>query len=152
MFVTGISGWGSLEAKKPMIGIVIVTHCNLGLELIRSAEFIVGKLSKAKAVSLNPEDQVEALRGKISEAIEKTDSGNGVILLTDMFGGTPANISLSFLAEGKVEVVTGANLPMLIGLASRREGKPLNQVAREIKDYGLRSIALAGEILKKEIK
>ena len=135
-----------------MIGIVIVTHCNLGLELIRSAEFIVGKFGKARAVSLNPEDQAEALRGKIAEAIEKMDTGDGVILLTDMFGGTPSNISLSFLAEGKVEVVTGVNLPMLIGLASRREGKSLNQVAREIKDYGLRSIALAGEILKKEVK
>jgi PTS system mannose-specific IIA component len=135
-----------------MIGIVIVTHCNLGLELIRAAEFIVGKFGKTRAVSLNPEDQVEALRGKIAEAIEKMDTGDGVILLTDMFGGTPSNISLSFLAEGKVEVVTGVNLPMLIGLASRREGKSLNEVAREIKDYGLRSIALAGEILKKEVK
>jgi mannose PTS system EIIA component len=135
-----------------MIGIVIVTHCNLGLELIRSAEFIVGKLGNAKAVSLNPEDQVEALRGKIAEAIEKVDTGSGVILLVDMFGGTPSNISLSFLAEGKVEVVTGVNLPMLIGLASKREGNSLSQVAREIKDYGLRSIALAGEILKKGSK
>jgi len=70
-----------------MIGIVIVTHCNLGRELIRSAEFIVGGLGQAKAVSLNPEDQVEALRGKIAEAIEKVDIGDGVILLTDMFGG-----------------------------------------------------------------
>lgn len=135
-----------------MIGIVLVTHCNLGLELIRSAEFIVGKFGKARAVSLNPEDQVEALRGKIAEAIEKMDTGDGVIILTDMFGGTPSNISLSFLAEGKVEVVTGVNLPMLIGLASKREGKSLNEVARAIKDYGLRSIALAGEILKKEVK
>lgn len=135
-----------------MIGIVIVTHCNLGQELIRSAEFIVGRLGQAKAVSLNPEDQVEALRGKIAEAIDNVDIGDGVILLTDMFGGTPSNISLTFLADEKVEVVTGANLPMLIDLASKREGKSLNQVAREIKDYGLRSIALAGEILKKEVK
>jgi PTS system mannose-specific IIA component len=132
-----------------MIGIVIVTHCNLGLELIRSAEFIVGKLGKAEAVSLNPEDQVESLRGKIAKAIEEMDSGEGVILLTDMFGGTPSNISLSFLDEGKVEVVTGVNLPMLVGLASKRMGKSLNQVAREIKEYGLRSIALAGEVLEK---
>jgi PTS system mannose-specific IIA component len=135
-----------------MIGIVIVTHCNLGQELIRSAEFIVGRLGQAKAVSLNPEDQVEDLRGKIAKAIEKVDIGDGVILLTDMFGGTPSNISLTFLADEKVEVVTGANLPMLVDLASKREGKSLNQVAREIKDYGLRSIALAGEILKKEVK
>jgi PTS system mannose-specific IIA component len=135
-----------------MIGIVIVTHCNLGQELIRSAEFITGKFSQTRAVSLNPEDQEGALRGKIAEDIEKVDTGGGVILLTDMFGGTPSNICLSFLTDGKVEVVTGVNLPMLIGLISKREGKSLNQVAREIKDYGLRSIALAGEILKKEAK
>jgi len=135
-----------------MIGIVIVTHCNLGQELIRSAEFIVGRLGHTRAVSLNPEDQVEALRGRIVKAIEEVDAGDGVILLTDMFGGTPSNISLSFLTEGKVEVVTGANLPMLVGLASKREGKSLTQVAREIKEYGLRSIALAGEILKREVK
>jgi PTS system mannose-specific IIA component len=116
-----------------MIGIVIVTHCNLGQELIRSAEFIVGRLGQVKSVSLNPEDQVEALRGKIAKAIEKVDIGDGVIILTDMFGGTPSNISLTFLADEKVEVVTGANLPMLISLASKREEKSLNKVAREIK-------------------
>jgi mannose PTS system EIIA component len=135
-----------------MIGIVIVTHCNLAQELVRSAEFIVGSLRQTLAVSLNEQDQEKALRGKIAEAIEKVDTGEGVIVLTDMFGGTPSNISLSFLTDGKVEVVTGANLPMLIGLASKREGKSLNLVAQEIKEYGLRSIALAGEILKKEIK
>jgi PTS system mannose-specific IIA component len=137
-----------------MIGIVIVTHCNLGQELIRSAEFIVGRLGQTRAVSLNPDDpdQDEGLRTKVAQAIEKVDSGEGVIVLTDMFGGTPSNISLSFLTEGKVEVVTGVNLPMLIGLASKRSGRSLSRVAQEIKDYGLRSIALAGEILKKEIK
>jgi len=135
-----------------MIGIVIVTHCNLGQEVIRSAEFITGKFRQARAVSLNPEDQEGALRGRIAEAIEKVDTGGGVILLTDMFGGTPSNICLSFLTDGKVEVVTRVNLPMLLGLISKREGESLNQVAREIKDYGLRSIALAGEILKKEAK
>jgi len=135
-----------------MIGIVIVTHCNLAQELLRSAEFIVGSLRQTQAVSLNEQDPEQALRDKIAEAIEKVDSGEGVILLTDMFGGTPSNISLSFLTDEKVEVVTGVNLPMLVGLASRREGKSLNIAAQEIKAYGLRSIALAGEILKKEIK
>jgi mannose PTS system EIIA component len=135
-----------------MIGIVIVTHCNLGQELIRAADFIVGSLGQTKAVSLNPEDQAEALRDKIAGAIEKVDTGDGVILLTDMFGGTPSNISLSFLVDGKVEVVTGVNLPMLVGLASKREGKTLSQLAQDIKAYGLRSIALAGEILKKEVR
>jgi mannose PTS system EIIA component len=135
-----------------MIGIVIVTHCNLGQELIRAADFIVGSLSQIKAISLNPEDQGEALREKIALAIEQVDTGEGVILLTDMFGGTPANMSLSFLVDGKIEVVTGVNLPMLVGLASKREGKTLNQAALEIKEYGLRSIALAGEILKKGVR
>jgi mannose PTS system EIIA component len=135
-----------------MIGIVIVTHCNLGQELIRAAEFIVGSFGQIKAISINPENQVESLREKIAWAIEQVDTGEGVILLTDMFGGTPANISLSFLLDGKVEVVTGVNLPMLVGLASKREGKTLNQTAREIKEYGLRSIALAGEILKKGVR
>jgi mannose PTS system EIIA component len=135
-----------------MIGIVIVTHCNLGQELVRSAEFIVGNLRQTLAVSFNQDDQDKALRGKIGEAIEKVDTGEGVILLTDMFGGTPSNISLSFLTDGKVEVVTGVNLPMLIGLSSKREGKSLNLVAQEIKEYALRSIALAGEILKKDLK
>ena len=134
-----------------MIGIVIVTHCNLGQELIRSAEFIGGKLGQARGVSLNPGDSDEVLRERIADAIEKVNTGEGVILLTDMFGGTPSNVSLSFWAEEKVEVVTGVNLPMLVGLASKRTGKSLNQVAREIRDYGLRSIALAGEILKKEV-
>jgi PTS system mannose-specific IIA component len=135
-----------------MIGIVIVTHCNLAQELLKATEFIVGSLKQTLAVSLNAQDQEKDLREKIAEAIEKVDSGDGVILLTDMFGGTPSNISLSFLAEGKVEVVTGVNLPMLIGMASRREGKSLNLTAQEIKAYGLRSIALAGEILKQEFK
>lgn len=135
-----------------MIGIVIVTHCNLGQELIKAAEFIVGNIRQIRAVSLNPQDEAASLRDKILRAIEDVDVGEGVILLTDMFGGTPSNISLSFLAEGKVEVVTGVNLPMLVALAGRREGKSLNQVAGEIRDYGIRSIALAGEILKKEVK
>lgn len=135
-----------------MIGIVIVTHCNLGQELIKAAEFIVGNLKQIKAVSLNPQDEVDSLRGKILRAIEEVDGGEGVILLTDMFGGTPSNISLSFLSEGNVEVVTGVNLPMLVGLAAKREGKSLNRAAEEIRDYGIRSIALAGEILKKEVK
>jgi mannose PTS system EIIA component len=112
----------------------------------------VGSLAQVKAISLNPEDQAEALREKIAFAVEQVDTGEGVILLTDMFGGTPSNISLSFLADGKVEVVTGVNLPMLVGLTSKREGKTLNQAAREIKEYGLRSIALAGEILKKGVR
>ena len=132
-----------------MIGIVVVTHCNLGLELMRAAEFILGKISQAEAVSMDPQDPAEKLRDKLVVAIAKADTGEGVIVLTDMFGGTPSNISLSFLSEGKVEVVTGVNLPMLISLASKREGKSLSPLAQEVKNYGLRSIALAGEILNK---
>jgi PTS system mannose-specific IIA component len=132
-----------------MIGIVVVTHCNLGLELMRAAEFILGKISQAEAVSMDPQDPAEKLRDKLVAAIEKADTGEGVIVLTDMFGGTPSNISLSFLAEGKVEVVTGVNLPMLISLASKRRGKSLGPLAQEVKNYGLRSIVVAGEKLSK---
>ena len=83
--------------------------------------------------------------------IEQVDSGDGILILADMFGGTPSNISLSFLEEGKVEVVTGVNLPMLIHIATRQSGTSLNQLAEEVRTYGKRSISLAGEILKKEV-
>ena len=134
-----------------MIGIVVVTHCNLGKELVRAAEFIVGKINGIEMVSLDPTVEVDRLRSEVASAIEKVDSGDGILILTDMFGGTPSNISLSFLTEGRVEVMTGVNLPMMIHLISRRSGAPLSQVAEEVQTYGKRSISLAGQILKKGV-
>lgn len=134
-----------------MIGIIIVTHCNLGGELLRAAEFIMGKISGVEVVSLDPSVDPEQLRREVAAALEKVETGDGVLILTDMFGGTPSNISLSFLEEGRVEVITGANLPMLIHLVNRRKGKELSGVAEEVQNYGKRSISLAGQILKMDV-
>jgi len=132
-----------------MVGVLIIGHCHLAEELINAAEFIVGKLDKIEAVPINPSKSLEDLRQEIHDAIARVDSGDGVLILTDMFGGTPSNISLSFLEEEKVDVVTGVNLPMLIKLAHAREDKKLSEVAETIKSCGKQSICSANQILKK---
>jgi PTS system mannose-specific IIA component len=135
-----------------MVGIVIVTHLRLGEELLAVAELIVGKLKQFEAVSINPTEEVEEMREKISAAIRKVDGGKGVLILTDMFGGTPSNISLSFLEEWKIEVITGVNLPMLLKLSTYEGEEGLAELAEFIKTYGQKNINLASEILKKNVK
>ena len=135
-----------------MVGIIIVTHLRLGEELLAVAELILGKLKHFEAVSINPTEGVEEITDKISEAIRKVDSGKGVLILTDMFGGTPSNISLSFLDEWKIEVITGVNLPMLLKLSTYEEERDLAELAEFIKTYGQKNINLASEILKKNVK
>lgn len=132
-----------------MVGIVIVTHGNLGHELIKVSEFIVGPIGQVVAVSIDPTQDVQILRKEIEKAIKKVATGSGVLILTDMFGGTPSNISLSFLKEGKVDVVSGVNLPMLISLAHSRDKLPLHKLAEQVKAYGVKSISQASEVLKK---
>lgn len=134
-----------------MIGVLITTHGNLGCELIKAAELIRGSLKGIIHVSIDPTKGVEDLQKEISTAIKKLDKGQGVLILTDLFGGTPSNISLSFLKEGKVEVITGVNLPMLLKLPDIREGMSLKDFARYIKDYGIKNISLASEILNKKV-
>jgi mannose PTS system EIIA component len=133
-----------------MIGVLITTHGNLGSELIRAAELIRGSLKGIVHVSVDQTKGVEDLKKEISAAIKKLDQGQGVLILTDLFGGTPSNISLSFLKEGKVEVITGVNLPMLLKLPDIREGMQLKEFARYIRDYGIKNISLASEILSKK--
>jgi PTS system mannose-specific IIA component len=133
-----------------MIGVLITTHGNLGNELIKAAELIRGSLKGIVHVSVDQTKGVEDLKKEISTAIKKLDQGQGVLILTDLFGGTPSNISLSFLKEGKVEVITGVNLPMLLKLPDIREGMLLKEFARYIKDYGVKNISLASEILSKK--
>jgi len=133
-----------------MIGVLITTHGNLGSELIRAAELIRGSLKGIVHVSIDQTKGVEDLKKEISMALKKLDQGKGVLILTDLFGGTPSNISLSFLKEGKVEVITGVNLPMLLKLPDIREGMQLKDFARSIKDYGIKNISLASEILSKK--
>ena len=132
-----------------MVGIVIVSHLNLSEEIRRTAELIVGKIDQSVALSLDPKMEGELLRKEIKKAIGDVDSGDGVIILTDMFGGTPSNLALTFLGEG-VEVVSGVNLPMLIKIATDREGKNLNDLASDAKEYGRNNINVATEFLEKK--
>jgi len=132
-----------------MTGIVIVTHSNLGSALIEAAEFIFGNHPAATiAVSIDLNDDVEKLRKEISEAIKKVSRKEGVIILTDMFGGTPSNLSYSFLEDGKIEVLSGVNLPVLVKAINSREKLNLGELAQTLEAYGKKSISLASGILK----
>ena len=135
-----------------MVGIVLVTHLRLGEELLAVTELIVGKLKGFEAVSIDPTEGVEEIKEKISAAIRRVDRGKGILILTDMFGGTPSNISLSFLEEWKIEVITGVNLPMLLKLCTDEGERDLVELAEFIKTYGQKNINLASEILKKNVK
>ena len=128
-------------------GIVIVTHYRLGEEFLQALRLIVPEAPQFLSVSVEPTQTVEEMRSGIEEALKTADRGDGVLVLTDMFGGTPSNIALSFLDEHRVEVVTGLNLPMLIKLATFGEEKPLEELAAFIKSYGQRNISVASEIL-----
>jgi mannose PTS system EIIA component len=132
-----------------MVGIVIVTHSQLGDALIEAAEFILGSKPEATiAVSVDLKENAEKLRGKIDNAIKKVRHPQGVLILTDMFGGTPSNLSYSFLEEGKIEVISGVNLPILIKATSARQAKDLGELATFLESFGKRSISLASSILK----
>ncbi len=135
-----------------MVGVVVVTHCHLAEELIAAAELVVGEeLKQFQAVSVDPKEGSEEIRQKIIAAIRKADVGQGVLILTDMYGGTPSNISLSFLDEKKIEVITGVNLPMLLKIATYPNEMALEELAVFITDYGQRNINLASEVLKKRV-
>ncbi len=135
-----------------MIGAVIVTHCQLGSALISTAEFILGRIDGVESIAIDAQDSTEAMRAEIEASIKKVDQGGGVIILTDMFGGTPSNLSLSFLQAGKVEVLTGVNLPMIIKLVQSREKMELNELAEAVGSYGRKSINVAGEVLGRHPK
>ncbi|HOF56762.1 MAG TPA: PTS sugar transporter subunit IIA [Syntrophorhabdaceae bacterium] len=131
-----------------MVGLVVIAHFNLAKEMVAATELIVGKQEQFESIGILPDEDIDKIKDKINEALNKADCGDGVMILTDMFGGTPSNISLSFLEEGKVEVVTGVNLPMLIKLNTYREGKKLGELARFITQYGRNNIYLATDVLK----
>jgi PTS system mannose-specific IIA component len=132
-----------------MIGILIVTHRRLGDALIEAAEFILGTRPEALvSVSIDLNESADVLRGKIADGIKKVKSEHGVLILTDMFGGTPSNLSYSFLEEGHVEVISGVNLPMLIQAASTRDKMNLEELAVKLEEFGKKSISLASSILK----
>ncbi|MFA4915148.1 MAG: PTS sugar transporter subunit IIA [Syntrophales bacterium] len=132
-----------------MIGVLITTHGDLGNELLLATELIEGKPKQSVlCISVDKTKSAEDLKKKINVSIKKLDQGQGVLILTDLFGGTPSNISLSFLKEGKVEVVTGVNLPMLLKLSdARKKEMNLNEFACYIKEYGKKNIYLASDLL-----
>jgi PTS system mannose-specific IIA component len=129
-----------------MIGIVIVTHGLLGQEILKTAEFIVGSLDACAAVSIDGVRGPDTLRASIEQAVQSVDRAKGILILTDMFGGTPSNLSLSFLDEGKIEVLTGVNLPMLLKAVQLRKS-PLAEAAQNISEHARKSITVAGELL-----
>lgn len=133
-----------------MIGLVIVTHGELAIELKRATEHVVGPQDAIKAICIGPDDDMEKRRNDIRKAVDTVDSGKGVILLTDMFGGTPSNLAISMLREDKVEVLAGVNLPMLIKLAEARQNASLSDAAQKAKEAGQRYIAIASRILAGE--
>ena len=132
-----------------MIGIVIVTHCQLGEALIGAAEFIIGSQPELlESVSIDLNENAEKLRAKIARGIKNVEGKEGVIILTDMFGGTPSNLSYSFLEEGHIEVLSGVNLPILIQAATDRKKMKLDKLAAKLEAFGKKSISLASGILK----
>jgi mannose PTS system EIIA component len=133
-----------------MIGVVVVTHGQLATELLNAAETIVGDLPRFAAVSIGWHDDTEDARGEIEQAIARVDEGAGVLILTDMFGGTASNLAMSFLSQEKVEVITGVNLPMLIKLANLPEQSDLLASAREMREHGRNAIWVASDLLRGE--
>jgi PTS system mannose-specific IIA component len=133
-----------------MIGLVVATHGNLGSELLNSAQMIIGPVMNARAVSITPDSSMEAIRDTLAEAVaEVGKDDHGVIIITDMFGGTPANVSMTFLEPQSVEVMTGVNLPMILKFFNSQETIGLDELAGILKSYGQQSIALASEYLQR---
>jgi PTS system mannose-specific IIA component len=135
-----------------VIGVVVVTHGQLATELLNAAEAIVGDLPRFAAVSIGWHDDMDDAREEIRQAIARLQDEGGVLLLTDMFGGTPTNLGLSFVEPDRVEVVTGVNLPMLIKLTSLRSSQDLLAVARELRETGRNAIHVASDLLRTEPK
>jgi len=133
-----------------MIGTVIICHGNLAEELLRAAELVVGPLEHTLAVSINSKDNPESGRAKIAAALDTVDQGEGALIFTDMFGGTSSNLSLSFLGERNVEVVSGVNLPMLIKLPFYRGTGNLREMAEFIREYGQKHISVASSLLSRK--
>ena len=133
-----------------MIGVVVVTHGQLATELVNATEAIVGELPRFAAVSIGWHEDTEDAREEIAQAVARVDEGEGVLILTDMFGGTPCNLAMTFLAGNKVEVITGVNVPMLIKLSGLQQQTDLLAVAREMREHGRNAIWVATDLLRAE--
>jgi PTS system mannose-specific IIA component len=133
-----------------MVGLVLATHGRLAEELLATAASVCGPIPRAQAISLSSQQSMEEARARLGEAIRAADDGDGVLVLTDMLGGTPANLALTFLAE-RIEVITGVNLPMLLKLSTlRAEGASLASAAEALPAYGQKNITLASQLLRRK--
>ena len=130
-----------------MIGLVLVTHGRLADEFIHALEHVVGRQEKIEAICIGPDDRMDVRRSDIAAAVARVNDGEGVMVLTDMFGGTPSNLAISLLEDGKVEVVAGLNLPMLVKLARVRKDCNLHKAASAAQDAGRKYINIASQVL-----
>lgn len=130
-----------------MIGLVLVTHGNLAVEFVSAMQHVVGKQDQVEAVCIGPEDDMEMRRTEILEKVGKVDSGSGVVVLTDMFGGTPSNLAISIMSRANVEILAGMNLPMLIKIASLRKEKNLKGTVEGAQEAGKKYINVASQLL-----
>lgn len=130
-----------------MIGLVLVTHGRLAVEFVTAMEHVVGPQTAVEAICIGPEDDMEARRSDIAAAISKVDAGSGVIVLTDLFGGTPSNLAISLMEVGRVEVIAGINLPMLIRLESARRRMKVVDAVAAAREAGRKYISVASEVL-----
>jgi len=131
-----------------MVGLLIVSHCDVGKELLKAAELIMGRLDAVDSVSITVGTESQEIVKAVSDKIKALDQGSGVMVLTDMFGGTPSNVSFSFLEDDRVEVLTGVNLPMVIAIVQERNTLGMKELGKRALEEGRKSIALAGSFLK----
>ena len=136
-----------MRAKDSLVGALVVTHGQLGQELVSAAQAIVGEISHMAAVSIGWNDDVNESKKKIEQGVSEVDQGKGVIILTDMFGGTPSNLSLPLLKKNELEIVTGVNLPMVIKLANQSGADSLSELVSKVKKQGQSHISIASELL-----
>ncbi len=139
-----------MSGVQLLVGVVVVTHGQLAVELVNAAEAIVGDLAHVQAVSIGWHDDVEQARQEIGQAIARVATPAGTLVLTDMFGGTPSNLAVTFLVPDRVEVVTGVNLPMLLKLATLRRADTLREVARLVREHGQSAVWVASDLLQKK--
>ena len=147
---SGALGWVKQNERQSMIGLVLVTHGQLASQFVAAMEHVVGPQEQVVSICIGPDDDMEQRRRDILDAVDQVDSGNGVILLTDMFGGTPSNLAISIMDKAKVEVIAGINLPMLIKLASVREQMDLTDAVDKAQESGRKYISVASKVLAGE--
>ncbi len=135
------------DTSKDMIGVVLVTHGNLATELVKVMEHVVGPQDQLATITIDPDDDMEKRREDILNSVQFVDKGLGVIILTDMFGGTPSNLAISIMEQAKIDIIAGVNLPMLIKLASVRSTETISDAVAQAREAGQKYIMVASQVL-----